>query len=128
MTSLFYDVPLGAFCSRSEFWIYKLQGTKYWTDSMRAFLTPSFLLVWILGSLSVCHAFVPSVHFPGNPTSLSVAPESPSQLQMSNGYFLDRLTRVVKSNVNKWVSNIENPEKVINQAVNEMQVRDSLNC
>ena len=35
---------------------------------------------------------------------------------------MDRLSRVVKSNVNKWVSNIENPEKVINQSVNDLQV------
>ena len=45
-----------------------------------------------------------------------------SQLYLSNGFFLDRVTRVVKSNMNKLVSNIENPEKVINQAVIDMQV------
>lgn len=44
-------------------------------------------------------------------------------LYMGGTSIVDRLSRVVKSNVNKWVSNIENPEKVINQSVNDLQVR-----
>ena len=44
-------------------------------------------------------------------------------LHMGGTSIMDRLSRVVKSNVNKWVSNIENPEKVINQSVNDLQVR-----
>jgi hypothetical protein len=61
----------------------------------------------------------------GQSTNYRVEKSSHSQLFMSNGFFLDRITRVMKSNVNKWVSNIENPEKVINQAVVDMQVCDS---
>lgn len=44
-------------------------------------------------------------------------------LYMGGTSIMDRLSRVVKSNVNKWVSNIENPEKVINQSVIDLQVR-----
>jgi hypothetical protein len=94
--------------------------------TMRGILLPSLFSVWILGPLTVCNAFAPLAYSSGNLKTLSVAPQSPSQLYMSNGFFLDRVTRVVKSNVNKWVSNIENPEKVINQAVSEMQVSDTL--
>ncbi|BAZ13779.1 phage shock protein A, PspA [Calothrix sp. NIES-4071] len=35
--------------------------------------------------------------------------------------FLDRITRVVRSNVNSWVTSSEDPEKVLEQAVLEMQ-------
>lgn len=35
--------------------------------------------------------------------------------------FLDRITRVVRSNVNSWVATSEDPEKVLQQAVIEMQ-------
>lgn len=35
--------------------------------------------------------------------------------------FLDRITRVVRSNVNSWVTTSEDPEKVLQQAVIEMQ-------
>ena len=55
------------------------------------------------------------------PFHTSRAPVLP--LYMGGTSILDRLSRVVKSNVNKWVSNIENPEKVINQSVNDLQVR-----
>jgi hypothetical protein len=66
-------------------------------------------------------AFVPStVSIRGNNLASST---SSQQLYMSNGFFVDRISRVVKANVNKWVSNIENPEKVINQSVSDMQVR-----
>jgi hypothetical protein len=78
--------------------------------SMRVTLPPSLFLVWILDPLTVCNAFAPLVHSSRNPRPFSVAPQSPSELSMSNGFFLDR---------------IENPEKVINQAVSEMQVRNS---
>jgi hypothetical protein len=61
---------------------------------------------------------------PNIPSSTTAT--SSSQLFMgnnNNGFIVDRITRVVKSNVNKFVSNIENPEKVINQSVTDMQVR-----
>ena len=41
-----------------------------------------------------------------------------------NGNLFDRFYRVVRSNVNKFVASIENPEKVIVQAVDDMQVSD----
>ena len=42
---------------------------------------------------------------------------------VGNGNLFDRFARVMKSNINKFVSSIENPEKVIVQAVDDMQVR-----
>ena len=54
---------------------------------------------------------------------------SASKLYMVGGTsIMDRLTRVVKSNVNKWVSTIENPEKVINQSVSDLQVCIPCRC
>ncbi|BAZ37239.1 hypothetical protein NIES4101_31600 [Calothrix sp. NIES-4101] len=35
--------------------------------------------------------------------------------------FFDRISRVVRANVNSWVSNTEDPEKVLEQTVMEMQ-------
>lgn len=46
-----------------------------------------------------------------------------SMMAIGNGNLVDRLFRVVRSNVNKFVASIENPEKVIVQAVDDMQVR-----
>jgi len=46
-----------------------------------------------------------------------------SMMAAGNGNLVDRLFRVVRSNVNKFVASIENPEKVIVQAVDDMQVR-----
>jgi phage shock protein A len=38
------------------------------------------------------------------------------------GNMLDRFVRVVNSNINRFISGIENPEKVIIQALDDMQV------
>jgi phage shock protein A len=37
----------------------------------------------------------------------------------------DRFVRVAKSNVNNILKNLEDPEKIMNQAVEDMQVRSS---
>ena len=44
------------------------------------------------------------------------------ELAMARGNSVDRLVRVFRSNVNKWVSTMEDPEKVILQATTDMQV------
>lgn len=41
----------------------------------------------------------------------------------ANGNLMDRFSRVLRGSLNKAVSSIEDPEKVIVQAVNDMQVR-----
>jgi hypothetical protein len=87
-----------------------------------------------------CNAFVPTTKPPmaavnkmlvfHNPTN-ALAPSSGglrtmtalSMVNNNNGNLLDRFARVVKSNINKFVGSIENPEKVILQAVDDMQVR-----
>ena len=38
----------------------------------------------------------------------------------------DRFTRVVKSNANEILKNLEDPEKIMNQALEDMQVRSQL--
>ena len=135
LTSLFYEVPLDAIGSiKFGFHTHNSEVTvancfdliRLSFMSMRGLLTPFLFLVWILAFRTLCNAFVPSMHTAGKPSHLSVT--SQSQLYMSSGFFLDRVTRVVKSNVNKWVSNMENPEKVINQAVSEMQVGKHCSC
>jgi hypothetical protein len=52
---------------------------------------------------------------------------STSLSMVGNGNLFDRFYRVVRSNVNKFVASIENPEKVIVQAVDDMQVSDYYN-
>ena len=42
------------------------------------------------------------------------------------GNLVDRFVRVFNANVNKFVSGLEDPEKVIVQAVDDMQVRKIL--
>lgn len=55
---------------------------------------------------------------------MGATPTTTTSLSMvGNGNLFDRFARVMKSNINKFVSSIENPEKVIVQAVDDMQVR-----
>ena len=44
-----------------------------------------------------------------------------SSISGGDGNFFDRLTRVTKSNLNKFIQKYEDPEKVMNQAVMDMQ-------
>ena len=53
----------------------------------------------------------------GTTTSTSL-----SMMGGGNGNLFDRFSRVIRSNMNKFVASIENPEKVIVQAVDDMQV------
>ena len=107
----------------------------------RPYLTlPNILIISVVGMMmqydSYCTAFVAPIARRSSPndSTTTMAPTcrqepSSSSLHMVGGgstSIIDRLSRVVKSNVNKWVSNVENPEKVINQSVNDLQVIHSL--
>lgn len=71
----------------------------------------SLKLVLCFIFISVCWSFKIS-------TSLHGRNRITSQLRMG---IADRFFRVVKSNVNGLLSNLEDPEKIIDQAVNDMQ-------
>ena len=58
-------------------------------------------------------AFVPSY-------SVGVTKISSTALNMN---LFDRFSRVAKSNLNNILKNLEDPEKIMNQAVEDMQVR-----
>jgi len=69
---------------------------------------------------STAAAFAPSSSFVGNvrPFAAFSVPSSTSALQMN---LFDRFTRVVKSNANEILKNLEDPEKIMNQALEDMQ-------
>jgi hypothetical protein len=68
-------------------------------------------------------AFVPLFQGGGSHIPMGIHTTTTTALSMiGNGNLIDRFTRVVKSNINKFVSSIENPEKIIVQAVDDMQV------
>jgi phage shock protein A len=50
----------------------------------------------------------PHVHYSRNSVSMNL---------------FDRFTRVAKSNINNILKNLEDPEKIMNQALEDMQVR-----
>lgn len=67
-------------------------------------------------------AFTPSSFTPSNqnliPTSTSNGARCKSSLSMN---LFDRFSRVAKSNMNNVLKNLEDPEKIMNQAVEDMQ-------
>ena len=67
------------------------------------------------------HAFtvVPSSSFVGTRLATPAVSSSSTALQMN---LFDRFTRVAKSNINNILKNLEDPEKIMNQAVEDMQV------
>ena len=58
--------------------------------------------------------------------SVSTGTGTSLSMMGGNGNLFDRFSRVLRSNINKLVSSIENPEKVIVQAVDDMQVNGSI--
>ena len=54
-----------------------------------------------------------------------MAPPSSSSTALQMNLF-DRFTRVAKSNLNNILKNLEDPEKIMNQAVEDMQVREDV--
>ena len=82
-------------------------------------------LFLLLSLVPTTDAFVP-VHLNGGAsttTTVGPAPRTPNtSLSMSGGNFFERIFRVTNANLNKVISSLENPEKVIIQAVDDMQV------
>lgn len=61
---------------------------------------------------------VPHSSFVSRPATVSIS--SSTSLQMN---LFDRFTRVAKSNLNNILKNLEDPEKIMTQAVEDMQVK-----
>ena len=87
---------------------------------MRSITKATILTAFIASS----NAFAPSSFTPKS----SLRQQQQQQNQPSNGSALhmnlfDRFSRVAKSNLNNVLKNLEDPEKILNQAVEDMQVR-----
>lgn len=82
-------------------------------------------LVWLWTSSA--SAFAPSFgsSFTQNRAATRLAPPSSSSTALQMNLF-DRFTRVAKSNLNNILKNLEDPEKIMNQAVEDMQVREDV--
>jgi phage shock protein A len=88
-------------------------------------------LVLIAFTAPLGSAFAPPIHhrpLSGSASASAFVPRlqrpvsiSSSALQMN---LFDRFTRVAKSNLNNILKNLEDPEKIMNQAVEDMQVRE----
>jgi hypothetical protein len=78
----------------------------------------SLVLLWT----SSASAFAPSFgsSFTQNRAATRLAPPSSSSTALQMNLF-DRFTRVAKSNLNNILKNLEDPEKIMNQAVEDMQ-------
>ena len=61
----------------------------------------------------------------GNPSNANNQKASSSSLTMN---LFDRFSRVAKANVNSVLKSLEDPEKILNQAVEDMQVRTRNTC
>ena len=70
-----------------------------------------------LAALASCHGFAPSSSFVGRPAAVAQV-QSGSALSMN---LFDRAARVAKSNLNNVLKGMEDPEKIMNQAVEDMQ-------
>ena len=86
---------------------------------MKSISTNAVLLVTLLSSST--NAFAPS-SFTQSSTRMSQT-NNGSMLQMN---LFDRFSRVAKANLNNVVKSLEDPEKILNQAVEDMQVSGSL--
>jgi len=83
---------------------------------------PSFsaaILMLLASSDYSAHAFAPATMGSSFVQSRCAIPKSSStNLQMN---LFDRFTRVAKANINSVLKNMEDPEKILNQAVEDMQ-------
>lgn len=76
----------------------------------------------LLLASSSTNAFAPATcgsSFVQSRVAFAPASSSSSALQMN---LFDRFTRVAKSNLNNVLKKLEDPEKIMNQAVEDMQV------
>jgi phage shock protein A len=74
--------------------------------------------------VGVTTAFAPACSFVGGPTQKSMAfsPRVPVATNMMQMNLFDRFSRVAKSNINNVLKNLEDPEKIMTQALEDMQV------
>jgi len=87
---------------------------------MARFVSVAVLLA-ILNSSAV--AFAPtSMGSSFVQTRTAFVASSSTNLQMN---LFDRFSRVAKANLNNVLKNLEDPEKILNQAVEDMQVRNA---
>jgi len=88
----------------------------------RFYLTAATLTLVALGGASafVPHRPVGTSSFVQRPSSSYASTTTTTALQMN---LFDRFTRVAKSNINSILKNLEDPEKIMSQAVEDMQVR-----
>jgi len=70
----------------------------------------------VVGSKS---SFIPQ----NNVVATPVSPRSSSSSTALNMNLFDRFSRVAKSNLNNILKNLEDPEKIMSQALEDMQVR-----
>ena len=75
--------------------------------------------VTALSLLTCASAFTSHGSFVGRPLQVATTPASPTALSMN---LFDRFTRVAKANLNNVLKNLEDPEKIMTQAVEDMQV------
>ena len=102
-------------------------------------MSSKFVAVALLASAITSDAFVPltslthAQHISSGAPKSSFVPTAGPQVQTRpsgtslhmGGNLIDRFFRVANANVNKLISSLENPEKVIVQAVSDMQVCES---
>jgi hypothetical protein len=85
------------------------------------------VLVWVFAASSG-GAFSPSSSFLGGQRHVRQQSNNGSPRSIQNGGALqmnlfDRFSRVAKSNLNNILKNLEDPEKIMTQALEDMQVR-----
>jgi phage shock protein A len=83
-------------------------------SSTQAFVaSPSFV-----GRQALPATYAPGANLVSSPTTSRSS--STTALQMNN--LFDRFSRVAKSNLNNVLKNLEDPEKIMTQALEDMQV------
>eukprot|EP01083_Nonionella_stella_P102475 291534_1 len=86
-------------------------------------ISTTALIASLIGS---SNAFAPSSFTPSSSVSTSTSSSASMKQPAQNGSALhmnlfDRFSRVAKSNLNNIVKNLEDPEKILNQALEDMQ-------
>jgi phage shock protein A len=86
-------------------------------------ISTTALIASLIGS---SNAFAPSSFTPSSSLSTSTSSSASMKQPAQNGSALhmnlfDRFSRVAKSNLNNIVKNLEDPEKILNQALEDMQ-------
>lgn len=77
----------------------------------------------IVASLASANAFSTTSSFTRRLPSPPAAPTSYRSSTALSMNLFDRFQRVAKSNINNVLKSLEDPEKIMNQALEDMQVR-----